>query len=542
MATCPARGRCGRRQVPPDRGDQQGRGGPLQGHGGRPGTAGPAGPARVRCSTWPGARDDPAFGTLGRDLLASSATPWRRQPRFPAGRDPRRRRPDRCGHRPTHAVRCSRTSSGRTSSASRSWASSPRSRARSHCSSSARTGSTSSDRRTVTRVARAAAQPATGRGGSARAAHQGADRARHDAHPRHGPPGFARRRPRGLRADRRHPAPRRGAARRARRRTGRSMPLPSGPRTSRTRSRTRSWLATPASVREREGGRTRGRGHRSVLHPEVVAGCATARSQELDAPFSELVEQAFLYPFDFLDQGFYDFRHQLLRDALYGVVPPSELRRLHARAADFGGADRGRLRHPCAASISSAPAFGRRRTGRPWRARRPRAPCRVAARRSSCTVVPSANLPDDLSAAEKADLYEAYCEAAYAIDDVPAIEATARLAREHNLAAGRRWRRPRHRELSPGWRAATSARSPSAAAPRARRARARGAPAVPGATTGAVGRPADAGRPRARRAPSRRGVPAVRRSAPAVARIRRRRHVRYRLHGGGVLHRLREGR
>ena len=49
-----------------------------------------------------------------------------------------------------------------------------------------------------------------------------------------------------------------------------------------------------------------------------------------------------------------------------------------------------------------------------------------------------ANLPDDLSAAEKADLYEAYCEAAYAVDDVPAIEATARLAREHYLAAGRR--------------------------------------------------------------------------------------------------------
>src|SRR6185312_7756215 len=33
--------------------------------------------------------------------------------------------------------------------------------------------------------------------------------------------------------------------------------------------------------------------------------------------------------------GYYDFRHQLLRDAIYGDVPPSQLRRYHARAAEF---------------------------------------------------------------------------------------------------------------------------------------------------------------------------------------------------------------
>ena len=39
-----------------------------------------------------------------------------------------------------------------------------------------------------------------------------------------------------------------------------------------------------------------------------------------------------------VDEGYYDFRHQLLRDALYRSVPAADLRRLHARAAEFGAA------------------------------------------------------------------------------------------------------------------------------------------------------------------------------------------------------------
>ena len=171
--------------------------------------------------------------------------------------------------------------------------------------------------------------------------------------------------------------------------------------------------------------------------PEVVAGCLDRPLQELDAPLGELVEQAFLYPFDFLDQGFYDFRHQLLRDALYGVVPPSELRRLHARVGEFGGLIEG------ASDIHASVHFERAGL-RPEAYRTAlagaKAASAVSSRREAFELYGRAvaNLPDDLSAAEKADLYEAYCEAAYAVDDVPAIEATARLAREHNLAAGRR--------------------------------------------------------------------------------------------------------
>ena len=70
--------------------------------------------------------------------------------------------------------------------------------------------------------------------------------------------------------------------------------------------------------------------------PDALAGCLDRPAADLDAPLAELVDQGFLYPFAFLDRGYYDFRHQLLRDALYDTVPPAELRRLHARAAEFG--------------------------------------------------------------------------------------------------------------------------------------------------------------------------------------------------------------
>jgi len=171
--------------------------------------------------------------------------------------------------------------------------------------------------------------------------------------------------------------------------------------------------------------------------PEVVAGCLDRPLDELDAPLAELVDQAFLYPFDFLDRGFYDFRHQLLRDALYGVVPPSELRRLHARVGEFGGLI------PGASEIHASVHF--ERAGLRAQAYRTalagaKAASAVSSRREAFELYGRAvaNIPDDVSLDERADVYEAYCDAAYAVDDVPAIEETARLARENNLAAGRR--------------------------------------------------------------------------------------------------------
>ena len=70
--------------------------------------------------------------------------------------------------------------------------------------------------------------------------------------------------------------------------------------------------------------------------PDVVAGILDRPVASLDEPLDELVKGGILFPFAFVDEGYYDFRHQLLRDALYDDVPARDLRRFHARAAEFG--------------------------------------------------------------------------------------------------------------------------------------------------------------------------------------------------------------
>lgn len=68
--------------------------------------------------------------------------------------------------------------------------------------------------------------------------------------------------------------------------------------------------------------------------PSVLAGIMDLPVDALDEPIQELVDH------DVLDgpglRGMYDFRHQLLRDALYRSVSAKDRRRFHARAAEFG--------------------------------------------------------------------------------------------------------------------------------------------------------------------------------------------------------------
>ena len=69
--------------------------------------------------------------------------------------------------------------------------------------------------------------------------------------------------------------------------------------------------------------------------PSVLAGVMNLPVESLDDPIQELVDHDVLDPA--LRTGQYDFRHQLLRDALYRAVPAGERRRFHSRAAEFGG-------------------------------------------------------------------------------------------------------------------------------------------------------------------------------------------------------------
>ncbi len=69
--------------------------------------------------------------------------------------------------------------------------------------------------------------------------------------------------------------------------------------------------------------------------PSVLAGVMNRPVEELDAPIQELLDHDVL---DKLHSGSQlNFRHQLLRDALYRTVPAGDRRRFHARAAEFGG-------------------------------------------------------------------------------------------------------------------------------------------------------------------------------------------------------------
>ena len=67
----------------------------------------------------------------------------------------------------------------------------------------------------------------------------------------------------------------------------------------------------------------------------VLAGIMNVPVEALDAPIQELLDHDVL---DAVRDGSqFDFRHQLLRDALYRSVPAGDRRRFHARAAEFGG-------------------------------------------------------------------------------------------------------------------------------------------------------------------------------------------------------------
>ncbi len=169
--------------------------------------------------------------------------------------------------------------------------------------------------------------------------------------------------------------------------------------------------------------------------PEVLAGIMDRPAADLDGPLDELVANAFLYPFEFVDHGYFDFRHQLLRDALYGTVPPMELRRLHARAGEFGAELVG------ASAIHASVHF--ERAGLRAQAYRAalagaEAASAISSRHEAFELYARAvaNAPDDRPAEELAALYRAYCSTAFDIDNVAVADETARIARARFQEAG----------------------------------------------------------------------------------------------------------
>ncbi|MGZ8514416.1 MAG: ATP-binding protein [Candidatus Limnocylindrales bacterium] len=170
--------------------------------------------------------------------------------------------------------------------------------------------------------------------------------------------------------------------------------------------------------------------------PEVLAGIIDRPLTELEPTLQELVDAAILYPFQYIDQGYYDFRHQLLRDAVYGSVPPTQLRRFHAQAAEF-------VMTLEASSIVHASRHYERAGLRPQAFRASLAAAREASRISARQEAYElyqraiANMPADLPIGEQAELYEQLADAAGAIELNEESATAGTRARELYLQAGR---------------------------------------------------------------------------------------------------------
>jgi DNA-binding CsgD family transcriptional regulator len=172
------------------------------------------------------------------------------------------------------------------------------------------------------------------------------------------------------------------------------------------------------------------------FRPDVLAGLVDRPLVELEPTLQELEDAAIIRPFNYVDEGYYDFRHQLLRDAIYGAIPPSQLRRFHARAAEF-------VMTLEASSVVHASRHYERAGLRPqaFRAAMMAAgeASRVSARQEAYELYQRAiaNMPADLPVIEQAELYEQYSEAAASVEHNEDAEMAAIRSRQLYLEADR---------------------------------------------------------------------------------------------------------
>lgn len=170
--------------------------------------------------------------------------------------------------------------------------------------------------------------------------------------------------------------------------------------------------------------------------PDVLAGVMDVPVADLVGPLQELVDHAVLYPFGALDLGFHDFRHQLLREALYRSTPDAERRRYHARAAELGAELEGSTDVHASVHFARAgmrtEAFHAARAGAAVAAR-------VAAHREAFELYARAieHMPDDLPAMGRGELLERFAEEAGAVERNGQAERALLDARAAYLEAGR---------------------------------------------------------------------------------------------------------
>jgi DNA-binding CsgD family transcriptional regulator len=167
--------------------------------------------------------------------------------------------------------------------------------------------------------------------------------------------------------------------------------------------------------------------------PEVLAGIMDVPPEALEAPLQELVDHFVLDPPGL--RGLYDFRHQLLRDALYRTIPTWERRRFHARAGEFGAQLEGASEVHASVHYERA---GLRRQAFAAAVAGARDAARLLAHREAFELYrrAAANLPGDLDPGDRAALLDAYAVEAMAIEQNELAERMLREARAAYQDAG----------------------------------------------------------------------------------------------------------
>ncbi len=170
--------------------------------------------------------------------------------------------------------------------------------------------------------------------------------------------------------------------------------------------------------------------------PSVLAGVMDVPEAELEDSLQELVDHAILYDFGTVDEGYYDFRHQLLRDALYRSTPEADRRRYHARAGEFGTRLEGQTEVHTSLHYERA---GLRDQAYRSALEGAQAAARVSAHREAFWLYRRAvaNMPADLSAIDRAELLDAYSTEAAAIEENEIGEQATWDGRQAYLEAGR---------------------------------------------------------------------------------------------------------
>lgn len=171
------------------------------------------------------------------------------------------------------------------------------------------------------------------------------------------------------------------------------------------------------------------------FYPEVLAGTLDRPVAALDDALDELVAAGILYPFEWFDHGYYDFRHNLLRDAIYAGVPKRDLRVFHARAAEFGATLAGAS--GVHASVHYERAGMRDQAFRAALAAA-REAYRIHSNREALDLYRRAldNLPPTLSDAERAAVHLGYADAAGDLDRAELCRDMSMTARQLALRAG----------------------------------------------------------------------------------------------------------